>query len=94
MGRVSQRRSPKDSRRNQWTEIDKNLVVKDAIEALNYEYEERRETYYIFAYLDSVCIPIFLSLPFDPLSNFSPNRMMFLRCLNYLMRFKMNAAGA
>lgn len=92
MQRVSQRRSAKDSRRNQWTEIDKNLAVKEAIEALNYEYEERNDTYYIFSYLDSVCIPASL-LPFSPLSNLSHNRMIYLHLLNYPRRFKMNAAG-
>lgn len=92
MQRVSQRRSPKEARRNQWTEMDKNLVVKDAIEAMNYEYEERGDTFYIFSYLDSVCIPASF-LPFDSLTNLLLNRMIYLHLLSYLLRFKMNAPG-
>ncbi|KAJ5665144.1 uncharacterized protein N7477_007592 [Penicillium maclennaniae] len=39
---------PRDER---WTEITKDLVVREAIERLGYEFEETRTFYYIFSYL-------------------------------------------
>lgn len=46
----------KEQRDERWTEITKDLVVREAIEQLGYEFEETRMFYYIFSYLDSVCI--------------------------------------
>ncbi|OQD74328.1 hypothetical protein PENDEC_c011G03455 [Penicillium decumbens] len=42
----------KDQRDERWTEITKDLVVREAIERLGYEYEETRTFYYIFSYLE------------------------------------------
>ncbi|RHZ61338.1 uncharacterized protein CDV56_107830 [Aspergillus thermomutatus] len=41
----------KDKRDRLWTEITKDLVVKEAIERAGYEYEETESFYYIFSYL-------------------------------------------
>ncbi|RLL98133.1 hypothetical protein CFD26_106742 [Aspergillus turcosus] len=41
----------KDKRDRLWTEITKDLVVKEAIERAGYEYEETDSFYYIFSYL-------------------------------------------
>ncbi|KAJ5182764.1 hypothetical protein N7492_000380 [Penicillium capsulatum] len=43
----------KKRRDERWTEITKDLVVREAIERLGYEFEETRMFYYIFSYLDS-----------------------------------------
>ncbi|KAJ5104545.1 hypothetical protein NUU61_001892 [Penicillium alfredii] len=42
----------KDRRDERWTEIAKDLVVKEAIERMGYEYDETRMFYYIFSYLE------------------------------------------
>ncbi|KAK2875070.1 hypothetical protein FQN49_001810 [Arthroderma sp. PD_2] len=41
----------KEKREELWTEITKDLVVKEAIEEAGYEYEETADFFYIFAYL-------------------------------------------
>ncbi|PKY06343.1 hypothetical protein P168DRAFT_110063 [Aspergillus campestris IBT 28561] len=41
----------KDKKNDLWTEITKDLVVKEAIERIGYEYEETASSYYIFSYL-------------------------------------------
>ncbi|KAL4808749.1 hypothetical protein BDV18DRAFT_133106 [Aspergillus unguis] len=41
----------KDRRERLWTEITKDLVVREAIERAGYEYEEFDSVYYIFSYL-------------------------------------------
>ncbi|KAL2868531.1 uncharacterized protein BJX67DRAFT_379910 [Aspergillus lucknowensis] len=41
----------KDRKDRLWTEITKDLVVKEAIERAGYEYEEMDSFYYIFSYL-------------------------------------------
>ncbi|KAL4941594.1 hypothetical protein BDV06DRAFT_178358 [Aspergillus oleicola] len=41
----------KDRRERLWTEITKDLVVREAIERAGYEYEEMDSVYYIFSYL-------------------------------------------
>lgn len=46
----------KDRRERLWTEITKDLVVKEAIERAGYEYEEMDTVYYIFSYLHPVSI--------------------------------------
>lgn len=48
----------KDERDSRWTEITKNLVVKEAIEQMGYEYEETRMFYYIISYLEPVCLSL------------------------------------
>lgn len=47
----------KEPRDERWTEITKDLVVRDAIEQLGYEFEETRMFYYIFSYLEPVYFP-------------------------------------
>ncbi|KAJ5524433.1 hypothetical protein N7494_011083 [Penicillium frequentans] len=42
----------KERRDERWTEITKDLVVRDAIEQLGYEFEETKMFYYIFSYLE------------------------------------------
>lgn len=44
----------KEPRDERWTEITKDLVVREAIERLGYEFEETRTFYYIFSYLKPV----------------------------------------
>jgi hypothetical protein len=41
----------RDAREGLWTEITKDLVVKEAIQELGYEFEETDDFYYIIAYL-------------------------------------------
>ncbi|KAI9045345.1 uncharacterized protein KD926_008771 [Aspergillus affinis] len=41
----------KDRRDRLWTEITKDLVVKEAIERMGFEYEETVSSYYVFSYL-------------------------------------------
>ena len=40
-----------------WTEITKDLVIKEAIEERGYEYEETDEFFYVMVYLRYVCRP-------------------------------------
>ncbi|ETN40531.1 uncharacterized protein HMPREF1541_04808 [Cyphellophora europaea CBS 101466] len=47
-GRYGRQRDPTDGL---WTEITKDLVVKEAIEEMGYEYEETDDFYYIISYL-------------------------------------------
>ncbi|KAJ5947692.1 hypothetical protein N7466_000707 [Penicillium verhagenii] len=42
----------KERRDERWTEITKDLVVRDAIEDMGYEFEETKEYYYIFSFLE------------------------------------------
>lgn len=51
-GRYGRQRDPTDGL---WTEITKDLVVKEAIEEMGYEYEETDDFYYIIEYLRYVC---------------------------------------
>lgn len=44
----------KDRRDRLWTEITKDLVVKEAIERMGFEYEETVSSYYVFSYLQYV----------------------------------------
>lgn len=54
-GRIGKRYvGVKDKRDGLWTEITKDLVVKEAIERAGYDYEETQYFYYIFAYLKYV----------------------------------------
>lgn len=43
-----------------WTEITKDLVVKEAIEQLGYDYEETELFFYVMEYLRYVCLPSLL----------------------------------
>ena len=40
-----------------WTEITKDLVVKEAIEDMGYDYEETEFFFYVMVYLRYVCSP-------------------------------------
>lgn len=42
---------PTPAPRDMWTEITKDLVIREAIEECGYEYEETREFYYVMDYL-------------------------------------------
>lgn len=46
----------KDKRDKMWTEITKDLVTKDAIEEMGYDYEETEFFYYIMVYLRYVSL--------------------------------------
>lgn len=53
----------KDRRENLWTEITKDLVIKEAIEKMGYDFEETDYFYYIIAYLRYVCFPFPSNMP-------------------------------
>lgn len=64
---------PPASRRKQrmWTEVTKDLVIREAIEECGYEYEETEEHFYVIEYLRYVSFaPLFLP-PLSPFSLFS-----------------------
>lgn len=44
-----------------WTEVTKDLVVKEAIQEMGYEFEETSDFYYIIAYLRYVSFPLLLT---------------------------------
>lgn len=50
--------NPPDPRDRLWTEITKDLVVKEAIQEMGYEFEETEDFYYIFKYLTYVSPPV------------------------------------
>jgi hypothetical protein len=57
VGRIGRRYvGVKDRHEKLWTEITKDLVVREAIESSGYEFEETEFFYYIFAYLRYVCV--------------------------------------
>ncbi len=59
--------APRSKKKEMWTEITKDLVVKDAIEMVGLEYEETEYFYYVMEYLRYVScafIPIFSLLFF------------------------------
>ena len=45
---------PRDARDGLWTEITKDLVVKEALKEMDYEYEETDDFFYVFKYLSYV----------------------------------------
>lgn len=47
----------KEKKERLWTEITKDLVVKEAIERMGFEYEETVTSYFIFSYLQYVRAP-------------------------------------
>lgn len=53
------RNPPKNRMGDLWTEITKDLVAKEAIEELGYDYEETEFFYYILQYLRYVSLPLF-----------------------------------
>lgn len=56
-GRIGRRYTgAKDKRERLWTEITKDLVVREAIERLGYEYDETEYFYYVFDYLRYVSV--------------------------------------
>jgi len=59
--RTPQPPSPAPRRSEMWTEITKDLVVREAIEELGYEYEETEWFFYVMQYLRYVSINLFIS---------------------------------
>jgi hypothetical protein len=60
-GRIGRRYAGvKDKRDRMWTEITKDLVVREALERSGYEFEETDLYYYVFEYLRYVsqCFPL------------------------------------
>ncbi|PWY96424.1 hypothetical protein BO94DRAFT_580272 [Aspergillus sclerotioniger CBS 115572] len=55
----------KDRRESLWTEITKDLVVKEALERSGYEYEETGSFYYIFSYLEQEDVDALIELSED-----------------------------
>jgi hypothetical protein len=47
----------KDKRDRMWTEVTKDLVLREALERSGYEFEETDSYYYIFEYLKYVSVP-------------------------------------
>ena len=45
---------PRRDNRDMWTEVTKDLVIKEAVEALGYEYEETEQFFYVMEYLKYV----------------------------------------
>jgi hypothetical protein len=64
---------PRERRERLWTEITKDLVVREAIERAGYEFEETELFYYIFEYLQYVCSSFTRVYP-----ELTACRMMFL----------------
>ncbi|KAL9620071.1 MAG: hypothetical protein Q9160_005361 [Pyrenula sp. 1 TL-2023] len=58
----------RDKKEALWTEITKDLVIREAIEEAGYEFEETDDFYYVIAYLKYVSIlpHILLSRPLSP----------------------------
>lgn len=54
----------KEKRERLWTEITKDLVVKEAIERMGYEYEETVTSYFIFSYLQYVRCAYYRRFPY------------------------------
>lgn len=56
VARKYQGQKPKED--SMWTEITKDLVVKEAIEGCGYDYEETELFYYVMEYLRYVGLPV------------------------------------
>jgi hypothetical protein len=66
-GRIGRRYiGVKDKRDRLWTEITKDLVVREAIERAGYEYEETDSFYYIFSYLGYVSLGLLVQTHTSP----------------------------
>lgn len=63
----------KEKRESMWTEITKDLVIREAIEGCGYDFEETEFFYYVMEYLRYVCFSFFLL----PLSRFPPPPLPF-----------------
>lgn len=59
--RVTDRRQPKEM----WTEITKDLVIREAIEELGYEYEETDMFFYVMDYMKYVSLVVAMPLNLD-----------------------------
>jgi hypothetical protein len=53
----------RDRYSDMWTEITKDLVVREAIEAMGYEFDETEYFFYVMKYLRYVRLFFFFSLP-------------------------------
>lgn len=62
--RVGMPRGPKSRVGTLWTEITKDLIVKEAIERLGYDYEETEFFYYIIQYLQYVRLLFLMEFEF------------------------------
>lgn len=60
-------RAPPRKRNEMWTEITKDLVSREAIDRLGYEYEETEWFFYVMQYLRYVSLTFILRLTFAPL---------------------------
>lgn len=49
-------RPPPRLRKDMWTEVTKDLVIKEAIEEMGYDYEETTEFFYVIEYLQYVSL--------------------------------------
>lgn len=54
---IDRKRAPRPEPRDLWTEITKDLVIREAIEEMGYDYEETEFFFYVFRYLKSVSPP-------------------------------------
>jgi len=48
---------PESKKKDMWTEVTKDLVIRDAVETMGYQYEETEEYFYIMEYLRYVSFP-------------------------------------
>jgi len=48
-------RSGEQDKRGKWTEIAKDLVIREAIERQGYEYKDTEAFFYVADYLEYVC---------------------------------------
>lgn len=53
---------PSRSKKDMWTEVTKDLVIKEAIDEMGYEYEENPDFFYIVDYLRYVSCSCLLLL--------------------------------
>lgn len=84
--RISIHGSQNPRRSEMWTEITKDLVTREAIEELGYDYEETEYFFYIMQYLRYVSCPPVELLFCGPVTNPS-NRRMFFAAFSFPTRF-------
>ncbi|KAF2264198.1 hypothetical protein CC78DRAFT_533423 [Lojkania enalia] len=53
--------APKPKAKDMWTEITKDLVLKEAVESMGYDYEETDYFFYVMEYLRYVSLAVFHS---------------------------------
>lgn len=51
-------------KKDMWTEVTKDLVIKEAIDEMGYDYEETPEFFYVIDYLRYVSLPL-STAPYD-----------------------------